>query len=212
MKYVLLVMCILFLAACKKEKDKSLTELVNKTVWMGELKHIDRDYTEPYSIEFDGNGGYKWFDGGGEGAGTYILDEANGTISLTKTAGYGFSFAFTVKGNGIGETEHPQYGLYTIVHGALSSAYTPSLDNTTWTGTIKFYGADKIFEWKFKPFTKMSYLWEPDPHTADFSYTRNKACISYVYGSRAFGVIKGDSIIGVYEFGTEYTPFRIKRK
>jgi hypothetical protein len=211
-KYAFQVLAIICLTGCKKEKEKSLTELVDETVWTGECKYSARDFAEPFSIEFDGNGGYKWFEADGQGVGTYTLDDANRTITLQKTSGTGSPFAFKVAGNSIGETNLNPLGYFNISYGSLSSAFTQSIDNTTWSGTIEFYAANKLYELKFKPFSKMTYTWEPDATSGEFSYTRNKACIAYVYGSSAFGIFKGDSIIGVHSDGVNYRKYRIKRK
>jgi hypothetical protein len=101
---------------------------------------------------------------------------------------------------------------YTFLNGSLIENARGSLDNTTWGGTINLTSGDNPYELKFKPLSQISYLVGTAGHTGDFIYHRKKACLYYEYASKAFGIIKGDSILGVHHDGTHYRPYRISKK
>jgi hypothetical protein len=217
-KYLLVLLAGACLTGCKKEKDKTLKELTAQTAWVGELQYTNQLYAEPFSLEFDGSGGFDWYQNQNIGAsqGQYTLDEANRKVTLTFNTGAinnGVIISFVIEENNrFGKITVPPGHYFTILNGSLASGLDRSLDNSTWTGTIDMVSGKTPYELKFKPGNQMSFAMGTNPHTTDIQYLKMKSCLYYYLGTAGFAVFKGDTILGEHYDGINFRPYRIYKK
>jgi hypothetical protein len=210
MRKVFVFMAVLSLAACKKEKEKDLSDLFTDTVWSGEFQRLYSQVAEPFSIKFNANNNFKWYEARSQFTGTYTIDEADKEITLDFSGGW--SFTAEIEDEQIRDVIYVPGTGWTIHNGKFINQPDQSLDNTAWVGTYLDGTTATAYELNFYPSSQMTYAWGGNPHTGQFAYLREEGVIYFDYAGAGFGVLLGDTIKGVLYSGSTDRPWSLARK
>jgi hypothetical protein len=211
----------LFLAfifsSCKKgngseESKQDYSGMFNNKTWWGEHKVSAHNLVEPYTLHFNSDKTVTWNSAGStNGKGVYTVDAANKKVKVDFPTYYMDGASFTA--DIISESELGNFVPAANQYYKLSSCKPivphPTLDNSAWVGTwdnlpcrLEFQPGSKV-----NVFTNNVLYRTAAPYSLDHGYIRINTG-----ADRFFGVLSGNSLMGIYLYSQDFRSWNVTKQ